>query len=126
MVRTTDKPLTWIGSSREDLRQFPAEARRKAGFELRALQRGDEPTDFKPMPIVGPGTYELRLQTDSAYRVFYPAKFQEAVYVLHAFQKKTQKTTKYDIALGQHRYAEAQRVHQSQQPKTKHPGHARQ
>ena len=121
-----DKPLVWIGSARHDLRQFPAEARRKAGFELRAIQRGDEPTDFKPMPIVGPGTYELRLQTDNAYRVFYIAKFQEAVYVLHAFQKKTQKTTKHDITLGQQRYEEAQRTHRFQQAKAKRPGPARQ
>ena len=85
MVGTKEKPLTWIGSAREDLRQFPIEARRRAGFELRAVQRGDEPSNFKPMPIIGPGTYELRLQTDDAYRVFYIAKFQEAVYVLHAF-----------------------------------------
>ncbi len=116
----------WIGSSRNDLRQFPTEARRRAGFELRAVQRGDEPTDFKPMPIVGPGTYELRLQTDNVYRVFYIAKFQEAVYVLHAFQKKTQKTTRHDIALGQQRYEEAQRSRRSPRPEAKHPGHARQ
>src|SRR5438094_8364682 len=103
-----DKPIAWIGSSQSNLRQFPREARRRAGFELRAVQRGDEPSDFKPMPIVGPGTYELRLQTDSAYRAFYIAKFQEAVYVLHAFQKKTQKTSKHEIALGQQRYETAQ------------------
>src|SRR5712692_5374965 len=125
MVGTKGKPLTWIGSSREDLRQFPAEARRRGGFELRAVQRGDEPNDFKPMPIIGQGTYELRFQTDDAYRVFYIAKFQEAVYVLHAFQKKTQKTTKHDIALGQQRYEAAQRAHRFQQAKAKHPGHTR-
>jgi phage-related protein len=79
MVGIADKPIIWIGSSQDDLRQFPAEARRRAGFELRAVQRGDEPTNFKPMPTVGPGTYELRLQTNNAYRVFYIAKFQEAV-----------------------------------------------
>ena len=126
MVGTKDKPLTWIGSSREDLRQFPAEARRRVGFELRAVQRGDEPSDFKPMPIIGAGTYELRLQTDDAHRVFYIAKFQEAVYVLHAFQKKTQKTSKHDIALGQQRYEEAQRAHWFQQAKAKRPDPARQ
>ena len=125
MVGTREKPLTWIGSSRENLRQFPAEARRRAGFELRAVQRGDEPTDFKPMPIIGSGTYEPRLQTDNAYRVFYIAKFQEAVYVLHAFQKKTQKTSKRDIALGQQRYEEALRAHRFQQAETKRPGPAR-
>ncbi|MGH7962834.1 MAG: type II toxin-antitoxin system RelE/ParE family toxin, partial [Candidatus Binatia bacterium] len=99
---------------------------RRAGFELRAVQRGDEPTDFKPMPTVGPGVYELRFQTATAYRVFYIAKFQEAVYVLHAFHKKTQRTTTHDIALGQHRYEEAQRAHRSHQAKAKSPGHARQ
>ena len=126
MVGTKEKPLTWIGSSREDLRQFPAEARRKGGFELRAVQRGDEPSDFKPLPIIGPGTYELRLQTEDAYRVFYIAKFQEAVYVLHAFQKKTQKTSKHDIALGQQRYEAAQRAHRFHQAKAKHPDPTRQ
>jgi phage-related protein len=125
MAETREKPLTWIGSSREDLRQFPAEARRRAGFELRAVQRGDEPSDFKPMHIVGLGTYELRLQTDDAYRVFYIAKFQETVYVLHAFQKKTQKTSKHDIALGQQRYQAAQRTHRFQQGKAKPPGPTR-
>jgi phage-related protein len=126
MVGMRDKPLTWMGSSREDLRQFPTEVRRRAGFELRAVQRGDEPSDFKPMPIVGPGTYELRLQTDDAYRVFYIAKFEEAVYVLHAFQKKTQKTSKQDITLGQQRYAAAQRAHRFHQAKATRPGPARQ
>ena len=126
MVGTKEKPLTWIGSARGDLRQFPREARRRAGFELRAVQRGDEPSNFKPMPIVRPGTYELRLQTDDAYRVFYIAKFQEAVYVLHAFQKKTQKTSKHDIALGQQRYEAAQHAHRFQQAKAKRPGPARQ
>lgn len=126
MVGMREKPLTWVGSSREDLRQFPAEARRRAGFELRAVQREDEPSDFKPMPIIGPGTYELRLQTDNAYRVFYIAKFQEAVYVLHAFQKKTRKTSKRDIALGQQRHEEAQRAHRFHQAKAKAPSHTRQ
>ena len=125
MAETTDKPLTWIGSSREDLRQFPTEARRRAGFELRAVQRGDEPSDFKPMPTVGPGTYELRLQTDDAYRVFYITKFQEAIYVLHAFQKKTKKTSKQDITLGQQRYEAAQRTHRFRQGTAKRAGAAR-
>ncbi|MGE0822937.1 MAG: type II toxin-antitoxin system RelE/ParE family toxin [Candidatus Binatia bacterium] len=125
MVETKEKPLTWIGSSREDLCQFPREARRRAGFELRAVQRGDEPSDFKPIPIVGAETYELRLQADDASRVFYIAKFQEAVYVRHAFQKKTQKTSKRDITLGQQRYEAAQQAHRFQQSKAKRPDPAR-
>jgi phage-related protein len=99
-----DKVINWLGNSRDELRDFPEEARRKAGVQLRAIQRGEEPTDFKPMPTVGKGVYEIRIRTENAYRIFYVAKFAEAVYVLHAFQKKTQKTTKQDIEIGQQRY----------------------
>ncbi|MEX0807053.1 MAG: type II toxin-antitoxin system RelE/ParE family toxin [Candidatus Binatia bacterium] len=103
-----EKTIVWIGSSRDDLRRFPREARRKAGLELRAVQRGQEPTDFKPIPSVGPGVYEIRIHVHDAYRVFYVAKFEEAIYVLHAFQKKTQKTAKHDIEIGRQRYSTAQ------------------
>jgi phage-related protein len=106
----SDKPIAWIGSSQSDLRRFPREARRKAGFELRAVQRGQDPSDFKPIPVVGPGTYEIRIQTDGAYRVFYVAKFEEAIYVLHAFPKKTQKTSKHDLAIGQQGYHTVQQA----------------
>lgn len=102
------KPLEWIGTSRDDVRRFPREARKKVGFELQAVQRGQNPSDFKPMPSVGPGVYEIRVHTLKAYRVFYVAKFQEAIYVLHAFHKKAQKTTKHDIELGRQRYKMAQ------------------
>jgi|SRR6266478_5822545 phage-related protein len=103
-----DKPIVWIGSSRDDVRRFPREARRKAGLELRAVQRGQEPTDFKPISSVGLGVYEIRIQAHDAYRVFYVAKFEEAIYVLHAFQKKTQKTAKHDIEIGRQRYRTVQ------------------
>ena len=96
-----DKPLAWVGSTREDLRRFPQEARRKAGLELRAIQRGQAPTYFRPMPTVGPGVREIRIRAGGAYLVFYVAKFEEVIYVLHAFQKKTQKTAKQDIEIGQ-------------------------
>ena len=99
-----DKPIIWIGSARDDLRDFPDEARRKAGFALRAVQRGMAPSDFKPMPSVGRGVQEIRVQIGDVFRVFYVAKFEEAVYVLHAFQKKTQKTSKKDIERGRQRY----------------------
>jgi phage-related protein len=100
-----DKPIEWVGSSLEDLMKFSQAAARKAGFELRAVQQGKLPTDFKPMPIIGQGAQEIRVRTeDEIYRVFYVAKFEEAVYVLHAFQKKTQKTDQQDIELGQQRY----------------------
>ena len=75
---------------------------------MRAVQQGKEPTDFKPIPSVGPGAYEIRIQLDDAYRVFYVAKFEEAIYVFHAFQKKTQKTAKHDIEIGRQRYRTVQ------------------
>ena len=103
---TNDKPITWMGSSKEDLRRFPKNAQRKAGFELRAVQQGDEPSDIRSTSPFGRGVKEIRIRTENAHRVFYVAKFQEAVYVLHAFQKKTQKTSKRDIQLGQQRYKE--------------------
>lgn len=100
----TDKPINWIGTSLEDISKFPENARRKAGFQLRLVQRGEEPTDFKSMSTVGAGVKEIRIRTEDAYRIFYIAKFKEGIYVLHAFQKKTQKTTKMDIEIGQKRY----------------------
>ncbi len=110
-----DKPIVWIASSRNDVRRFPRDARRKAGLELRAVQRGQEPTDYKPIPSVGPGVYEIRIRTQGIYRVFYVAKFEEAIYVLHAFQKKTQKTAKYDIEIGRKRYKTVQ-LHRRARP----------
>jgi len=92
-----DKPLEWLGSSKEDLMDLPVEVQRKAGFELRSIQQGDIASDFKPMPVVGKGVEEIRIRTQDAYRVFYIAKFEEAIYVLHVFQKKTQKTSQKDI-----------------------------
>jgi len=107
-----EKPIVWIGSSRDDLRRFPRAARRKAGLELRAVQRGLEPTNFKSIPSVGSGVYEIRIHAHDAYRVFYVAKFEEVIYVLHAFQKKTQKTAKHDIEIGRQRYRTVQRQRQ--------------
>lgn len=99
-----DKPIYWIGSSKQDIADFSTEARRKAGFQLRAVQKGKSPSNFKPMSTIGQGVEEIRIRTDNAYRIFYVARFSEAIYVLHAFQKKTQKTAKKDIKIGQQRY----------------------
>ncbi|MGU2439545.1 type II toxin-antitoxin system RelE/ParE family toxin [Burkholderia cenocepacia] len=98
------KKLRFVGSALDDLRNFSAEARRHAGFELDAVQRGMMPSDFKPMVTVGPGAYEIRIHVEGEWRVIYVAKFEDSVYVLHAFQKKTQKTTKADIDLAKRRY----------------------
>ncbi len=98
------KALRFVGSSLDDLKNFPAEARREAGFELDAVQRGLMPSDFKPMLAVGAGAYEIRVRVLGEWRIIYVAKFERAVYVLHAFQKKTQKTRKEDIELAARRY----------------------
>ncbi|NEQ12270.1 MAG: type II toxin-antitoxin system RelE/ParE family toxin [Moorea sp. SIO4E2] len=110
----SDKPIYWIGSSRQDIRKFSDEARRKAGFQLRALQRGQMPTDFKPMPTIGQGVEEIRIRTEGAYRIFYVAGFEEAVYVLHGFEKKTQKTSQKDLKIGEQRYQQVIELRRSQ------------
>ena len=99
------KATRFLGSALEDLTSFPESARRRAGYELFMVQCGREPADFKPMPSIGPGTYEIRVRDETgAFRVIYVAKFKAAVYVLHAFQKKTRKTRKDDIELAARRY----------------------
>jgi phage-related protein len=98
------KPLKFIASSLDDLRNFPDEARRAAGFELHAIQSGLEPSDWKPMQIVGVGVKEIRIHILGEWRVIYVAKHHEAVYVLHAFQKKSKKTSKQEIDLARQRY----------------------
>ncbi len=98
------KPLKIIASSLDDLRNFPDEARRAAGFELHAIQSGFEPSDWKPMQIIGAGVKEIRIRILGEWRVIYVAKHHDAVYVLHAFQKKTKKTGKQEIDLARRRY----------------------
>jgi phage-related protein len=99
------KPVEFRGSALEDLRAFPQAARREAGYQLDQVQRGRDPDDWKPMNNVGQGVKEIRIRDAAgAYRVMYVAKFADAVYVLHCFQKKTQKTRKADIDLASQRY----------------------
>lgn len=99
-----DKPLFWLGSSRTDVRGFPALARQLAGFQLRRVQQGLDPDDWKPMQTVGPGVREIRIHLAGAHRVFYVATRPEAIYVLHAFEKKTQKTSAHDLRVGRDRF----------------------
>lgn len=98
------KPILFIGSSRDDLREFPAEVRKAFGDELLRVQNGLMPVDFKPLKDVGKGAYEIRVHLNGAWRVIYVAKFANAVYVLHAFEKKTQKTSQSDMELAKRRY----------------------
>jgi phage-related protein len=97
------KPLRFVGSSADDLRDFPAEARRRAGFELYSVQRGLEPTDWKPMQTIGPGVRELRIRVMGEWRIIYTAVIADAVYVLHAFQKQSKATSRNDIEVARQR-----------------------
>lgn len=94
------KPIAFVGSALDDLREFPVGARREAGHQLDRVQRGLEPDDWKPMPGIGAGVGEIRVRDEAgAFRVVYVAAFAEAVYVLHAFHKKTQRTARRDLDL---------------------------
>jgi phage-related protein len=102
---TDSKPIEFRGSSLDDLRSFPLSARREAGHQLDQVQNGHEPDDWKPMNTVGQGVKEIRIRDAvGAFRVMYVAKFADAVYVLHCFQKKTEKTNKADLDLAAKRY----------------------
>ena len=102
---TERKPVEFRGSALADLRRFPTSARREAGYQLDLVQQGFEPDDWKPMPIVGRGVQEIRVRDAAgAFRVLYVARLADAVYVLHCFQKKTQKTSKPDLELAGKRY----------------------
>ena len=103
------KPLYFVGSSLDDLRNFPDEARRAVGFELYAVQRGEEPGDWKPMPTVGVGVNEIRINIFGEWRVIIVVKFDDAVYILHTFQKKTRKTEHHDIEIARQRYKKIRR-----------------
>ena len=102
---TDSKPVEFRGNSLDDLRAFPLSARREAGHQLDQVQNGQEPDDWKPMNTVGQGVKEIRIRDAAgAFRVIYVAKFADAVYVLHCFKKKTEKTSKADLDLASKRY----------------------
>lgn len=98
------RPLYFVGSALEDLRAFPQAQRREAGYQLDRVQFGLEPSDWKPMTNVGRGVREIRIHHEGQYRVIYVAKFDDAVYVLHAFRNKTQKTRRQDIEIARRRF----------------------
>jgi phage-related protein len=100
------KPLYFVGSALEDLRAFPRAPRREAGYQLDRVQFGLEPSDWKPMTTIGGGVREIRIHHEGQYRVIYVAKIHDAVYVLHAFLKKTQKTQKQDVEIARRRLKE--------------------
>jgi phage-related protein len=99
------KAAAFVGSSRQDLKLFPRDARREAGYQLERLQAGENPTHWKPMREIGSGVGGIRIHDETgAFRVIYVASFSAAVYILHAFQKKSQATARKDIELAKSRY----------------------
>jgi phage-related protein len=98
------KDTIFLGSSKADLRAFPEDARRTSGIELSQVQRGLDPSDWKPMPSIGPGVREIRVREGGIFRIIYLASRPEGVYVLHCFQKKTQQTSRQDIELAKTRF----------------------
>ena len=99
------KRIRFVGSAKDDLSAFPKAVRTRAGQELFMVQVGREPNDWKPLSIVGPGAREIRVRDEAgAFRVIYVARFEDAVYVLHAFQKKSQTTSREDLKLAKERY----------------------
>ena len=104
------KPVRFLADSLKNIRSFPDKARTDAGRQLRNLQRGNQPDDFKPMPDIGRGVEEIRVWDEmGTFRVIYTARLTDAVYVLHAFQKKTQTTSKHDIELAKSRFGDLMR-----------------
>ncbi len=105
------RDVVFVGSAGADLRRFPPDARQRAGYQLYLVQIGLEPSDWKPITTVGPGCREIRVRAASgAYRVLYVASLGDAVYVLHCFEKKSQRTAKADIELAKRRYREATEI----------------
>ncbi len=101
------KELYFSGNSLDELRTFPVDVRREAGFQLDRVQHGLDPSDWKTIKMIGSGVREIRIRcVDGAYRVIYTVKLIDAVYVLHAFQKKTQKTPQQAIDIAKKRLNE--------------------
>ena len=98
------KPVVWLGDSLSRVRDFAADARHEVGVQLGLVQAGEEPTNWKPMPSVGIGVSEIRVHMGGAHRLIYIAKLAEAVYVLHAFRKKSRKAARTDIELARLRF----------------------
>jgi phage-related protein len=101
------KPIKWVGSAKEDLSAFPGDAKQVAGYQLFQLQNGFNPDNFSPTPDIGNGACEIRVQIGEDFRVIYVAKWEDAIYVLHAFHKKSNKMASRDVALAKQRYKDA-------------------
>ncbi len=98
------KELHWVGNTKERLKRFPKEAKQEGGRQLRRVQKGLQPVDWRTMSDVGSGVIEIRLHEPHEYRILYVASFPEAIYVLHAFGKKTQQTRQHDLEIARKHY----------------------
>lgn len=107
------KGIEFLGASLKMVREFPVTARREAGHQLDRVQRGLDPTDWKPVKSIGQGVREIRIQHAGQYRVIYVASFEEVIYVLHAFQKKSRKTNRRDLDAAKHALHEVLERHRS-------------
>lgn len=101
-----------MGDSLARIRAFPADARQDIGFQMDSVQRGGQPDDWKPMNVVGKGAREIRIREASGqYRVVYLSHSEDAVYILHAFHKKTQRTRKLDLDLARARLKQVKKLY---------------
>lgn len=99
------KHVSFMGDSLVVIRSFPEAAKREVGYQIDRIQRNLEPSDWKPMKSIGVGVREIRVRdATGAYRIIYITKYKNNVAILHAFQKKTQKTSKHDLTLAKNRY----------------------
>lgn len=104
------KDVIWLGDTRKVARGLPVAVRHALGVQLMMVQNGLDPMDWKPLKAIGPGVREIRVRTGGAYRTIYTAQYEDAVYVLHVFEKKRQKTSKPDIDLAKRRLTELRRM----------------
>ena len=104
------KIVRWIGASKRKVKDFPDQAREEAGHQIWQVQCGKDPDDWKPMPAIGKGAKEIRIHKPHEHRVIYVAQFPEAIYILHAFEKKTKQTSHLDIEIARSAYAKIKEI----------------
>ena len=93
-----DAVIAWEGDSKEVISSFPDDVKYNLGFDLRLLQQGQRPTDYRPMSSIGAGVFELRDQDErSWYRVIYLSRIHDVIYVLHCFEKKSREMPRRDF-----------------------------
>jgi len=103
-IAAKDAAIAWEGDSREVISSFPDEAKHNLGFDLRLLQQGEQPRDFRAMSSIGSGVFELRDQDERAwYRVIYLSRVRDVIHVLHCFEKRSRQTPRKEINLARQR-----------------------